>query len=152
MHKQAVLIDGVVLHKLNQYHDHRGAVYHYMKSSSPGFAGFGEIYFSKILCNVVKGWKFHKDSIQNFCVPYGILKVVLVDKRTESPTKGLVDEIILNDTDQYFRLTIPPKIWYSFKSLSADFTILSNLINIEHNQAEAENLPLGCSEIEYQWT
>ena len=152
MDKKTIHIDGVVLHKLNQYHDQRGAVYHCMKSTSLGFYGFGEVYFSKILGGVVKGWKFHKESIQNFCVPYGILKVVLVDKRTESPTYGLVDEIILNDTDQYFRLTIPSKIWYSFRSLSEDYTILTNLINIEHNPAEAENRPLMCSEIEYQWT
>lgn len=152
MDKHFITIEGVILHKLNQIHDPRGAVYHYMKSTSLGFAGFGEVYFSKILCNVIKGWKYHKDSVQNFCVPYGILKVVLVDKRAESPTHGLVNEIILNDTDEYNRLTIPPKIWYSFKSLSVDFTLLSNLINIEHNTAESESLPIGCSEIEYLWT
>ncbi len=144
-------IDGVRLKKLNQHHDERGAVYHYIKNSSPEFAGFGEVYYSKILSNVVKGWKLHKESIQNFCVPYGILKIVLVDNRKNSKTCGIINEIILNDSDHYCLLTIPPNIWYSFKSLSPDFTLLSNLINIEHNPSEGENLPLNSPKMQYQW-
>ncbi len=151
MTNQTVQIEGVTLQKINQYHDRRGAVYHFMKSSSVGFIGFGEVYFSKIISNVIKGWKLHKEVTQNFIVPYGILKVVLVDYRKESPTYGLVNEIILNDTDHYFRLTIPPQIWYSFKSLSEDFTLLSNLINFEHDPSESETLIIGTSEIQYQW-
>jgi dTDP-4-dehydrorhamnose 3,5-epimerase len=144
-------IEGVNLTKLKQFHDERGAVYHYIKTSSPEFAGFGEIYYSKILSNVIKGWKLHKESTQNFCVPYGVLKIVLVDNRTNSTTYGNIIEIILNDSDHYYLLTIPPNIWYSFKSLSLDFTLLSNLINIEHNPSEGENLPLNSSKIQYKW-
>ncbi len=144
-------IDGVKLKKLNQFHDERGAVYHYIKTSSPEFAGFGEVYYSKILSNVIKGWKLHKESVQNFCVPYGILKIVLFDNRKNSKSSGIIDEIILNDSDHYYLLTIPPNIWYSFKSLSPDFTLLSNLINIEHNPSESENIPLNNPKIQYQW-
>jgi dTDP-4-dehydrorhamnose 3,5-epimerase len=144
-------IQGVSLRKLTQLHDERGAVYHYLKTTSPEFAGFGEIYYSKILSNIVKGWKMHKESIQNFCVPYGVLKIVLVDNRKDSPTVGTINEIILNDSDQYYLLTIPPNIWYSFKSLSPDFTLLSNFINIEHNPSEGENLPLNSPKIKYEW-
>ena len=144
-------IEGVNLRKLNQFHDERGAIYHYIKTSSTEFAGFGEIYYSKIFANVVKGWKLHKESVQNFCVPYGALKIVLVDNRTNSPTYGIINEIILNDSDHYSLLTIPPNIWYSFKSLSPDFTLLSNLINIEHNPSEGENLPLNSPKIQYEW-
>jgi dTDP-4-dehydrorhamnose 3,5-epimerase len=151
MDNSAIKIDGVLLNKLNQFHDQRGAVYHYMKFSSAGFTGFGEVYFSKIFSKVVKGWKLHKNSCQNFCVPYGKLKVVLFDNRSKSATKGLIDEIYLNDSDKYCRLTIPQGIWYAFQSLSDDFTLLTNLINIEHDPSETENLPLDSTEIKYQW-
>ena len=124
--QQQPSIGGVRLLKLNQFRDERGAVYQYIKKSSNEFDAFGEVYFSKILFNVVKGWKFHKESIQNLCVPYGKLRIVLFDDRIESSTRGMIDEILLDDTDEYYLLTIPPKIWYSFKSVSSDFHIIKS--------------------------
>ena len=144
-------IDGVILTNLKQIKDERGAVYHVMKNDSETFYSFGEAYFSKINKNIVKGWKYHKEMKQNFCVPYGKLKLVLFDNRVDSPSKGVINEIILSDNENYMRVTIPENIWYSFKCLSNDYCLLLNIANIKYMENESLQMALNNKIIPYKW-
>ena len=144
-------IEGVVLTPLKQIKDERGAVFHVMKSNEKQFDKFGEAYFSKINYNVIKGWKFHKEMKQNFCVPFGKLKLVLFDNRENSKTKGLINEIILDDSKNYKRVTIPKNIWYSFKCLSDPYCLLLNISNIEHDPLESTTIEINTNKIPYSW-
>jgi len=144
-------IEGVKISKLKQNIDNKGAVYHYINSESPTYKSFGEIYFSKINSGVVKGWKLHKNTIQNMCVPYGELKIVIFDNRFSSKTFGEIDEIYLNDNDEYALLTIPTDLWYSFQSLSKDFTLLTNLIDKKYDSGESETMQIKNDLIPYLW-
>ena len=145
------LITDVHINLLKQIHDDRGAVFHVMKSSEKQFNKFGEAYFSKINNNVIKGWKFHKEMKQNFCVPFGKLKLVLFDNRENSKTKGLINEIILDDSKNYKRVTIPKNIWYSFKCLSDPYCLLLNISNIEHDPLESTTIEINTNKIPYSW-
>ena len=145
------IIEGVVLTPLKQIKDERGAVFHVMKNNSETFYSFGEAYFSKINEKIVKGWKSHKEMKQNFCVPYGKLKLVLFDNRINSTSKGVIDEIILSDDKNYMRVTIPENIWYSFKCLSDDFCLLLNIANIKHRKNESIQMNLDNNIIPYTW-
>ena len=145
------LIRDVSINLLKQIHDDRGAVFHVMKSSDKQFDKFGEVYISKINNNVIKGWKFHKEMKQNFCVPFGQLKLVLFDNRENSQTKGLINEIILDDSKNYKRVTIPKNIWYSFKCLSESYCLLLNISNIEHDPFESKTLDINSTKIPHSW-
>tara|TARA_B110000003_G_C16378070_1_gene429318 strand:+ start:133 stop:591 length:459 start_codon:yes stop_codon:yes gene_type:complete len=145
------IIDGVVLTPLKQIKDERGAVFHVMKNDSETFYSFGEAYFSKINKKIIKGWKLHKEMKQNFCVPYGKLKLVLFDNRINSPSKGVINEIILCDDKNYIRVTIPENIWYSFKCLSDPYCLLLNISNIEHDPLESITMDINTNEIPYSW-
>ena len=147
---QNQIID-VVITNLKQIIDERGAVFHIMKQDSDTFKGFGEAYISKINYKVIKGWKYHKKMKQNFTVVYGSMKLVLFDDRKNSETKGKINEIFLNDTNNYCRVTIPEKIWYSFQSLSDESCLLLNIANIQHDPNECINLDLENSTIPYNW-
>lgn len=136
---------------LRQIKDERGAVYHYLKSTDENFKGFGEIYYSKINTQVIKGWKLHYRLHQNFCVPFGDVKIVVFDCRENSPSKGEFDEIFLNDSDNYYLLSMPPGVWYSFKCTSENFALLANVIDQEHDPLESTTLPLQNSIIPYDW-
>ena len=129
-------IDGVILTNLKQIKDERGAVYHVMKNDSETFYSFGEAYFSKINNNIVKGWKYHKEMKQNFCVPYGKVLIKIIDLRTESESHQQLDEIILDSEQNYFLLNIPAGLWYSFKCINNDYSLLANLSSIEHDKNE----------------
>jgi dTDP-4-dehydrorhamnose 3,5-epimerase len=136
---------------LKQIKDERGAVYRYLKSTDESFKGFGEVYYSKINPQVIKGWKLHYRLHQNFCVPFGDVKIVVFDCRENSPSRGEFEEILLNDADNYYLLSMPPGLWYSFKCTSENFALLANVIDQEHDPLESTTLPLQNSIIPYEW-
>ena len=151
MKKRNSKINGLELFSLKQIVDERGAVYHYLKSTNITFKGFGEAYYSKINSKIIKGWKLHNRIHQNICVPFGEVKIVVYDDRLHSTSRGALMEIILNDTNNYQLLSIPPGLWYSFKCLSEKFAILANIIDQAHDASESENLPLKSNNIPYEW-
>jgi len=144
-------IHDLKIEPLRQIIDQRGAVYHYLKSGDDSFKGFGEAYYSKINAGVIKGWKYHKDIFQNFCVPLGAVEIVIYDGRENSESYGCIEKILLDDNLNYARLSMPPKLWYSFKSVSEQFSLLANIIDQPHRPDEAETLPLDTKEIPYEW-
>lgn len=148
---QDLNIHDVKIVELRQIIDDRGAVFHYLKKDSNEFKGFGEAYFSKINEGVIKGWKYHHRIHQNFCVPFGSVKIVLYDGRENSRTFGCIDEIVLNDGKEYRLLSLPPGIWYSFKCVSIAFALLSNIIDNVHEPNESESIPLINKKIPYEW-
>ena len=145
------IIKGVVLTSLKQIKDERGAVFHVIKNNSETFYSFGEAYFSKINENIIKGWKYHKEMKQNFCVPHGKLKLVLFDNRSNSESRGEVNEIILDDEENYIRVTVPENIWYSFKCISNNYCLLLNIANIKHDKEESLQMDLHNDIIPYEW-
>lgn len=144
-------IQGLELSPLNRIYDERGAVFHYLRADSPNFKNFGEAYFSIINPSIVKGWKLHTKIYQNFCVPYGAVKFVVFDNRQDSPTKGTIKEIILDNQSNYFLLSMPCGLWYSFKCISTEYSILSNIIDLPHMMEESMSLPLITNQIPYEW-
>lgn len=149
--KSKKTINGVILTKLKQFKDERGAVFHVIKNDSESFYSFGEAYFSKINEEVIKGWKFHKEMKQNFCVPHGRLKLVLFDNRVNSKTRGDINEIILDNEENYIRVTVPENIWYSFKCISSEYCLLLNIANIKHDKEESMQMDLNNDIIPYEW-
>jgi dTDP-4-dehydrorhamnose 3,5-epimerase len=147
----SILIDGVRVTPLRQILDERGGVYHVIKAGSPAFSGFGEAYFSKINSGVVKAWKFHKEMVQNFSVPFGKLKLVIIDHRLDSPTFGVINEFFLDPVENYRLITIPSRLWYGFTCISEDYCLLLNVASLEHNPEESVNLPLENDEVTYTW-
>jgi len=146
-----VKINGLKLTPLKQICDQRGSVMHYLNSDSPNYLKFGEVYFSTVKAGIIKGWKFHKTITQNFCIPFGIIKIVVYDNREKSETYGYIDEIILNNYDNYYLLTMPPKLWYSFKCISENYAIIANVIDEKHSQNETVIQPINSIKIPYDW-
>ena len=74
-------IEDVLLTPLRRIPDERGMILHMLRSDQQHFLQFGEIYFSTIYPNVVKGWHIHKEMTLNYAVPVGMIKLVLYDER-----------------------------------------------------------------------
>ncbi|MDF1795453.1 MAG: dTDP-4-dehydrorhamnose 3,5-epimerase family protein [Coxiellaceae bacterium] len=144
-------IDGVVLTKLRQIEDDRGAVMHMLRSDAADFKAFGECYFSEILPGKVKGWKRHKTQIQNIAVPIGHARFVIYDDRTASQTKEKIQIVDLKRPDKYFRLTIPAGLWYSFACLGDKPALLANCANTPHDPSESEQIAVDRFCVSYNW-
>lgn len=148
--KQDNTISGVHITPLKIIEDDRGAVLHMMRADSVGYLGFGEVYFSSVKPGMIKGWKRHKKMTQNFVVPYGLIKLIIVDKRQSSTTQGVVQSIILGRPSHYHRVTIPPLLWYAFQALSHHDVILANCANMPHDVRESECCDLNALGVDYE--
>lgn len=149
---KGVIIEGLTVTLLKRFSDERGAVLKFLQLDSPNFQGFGEAYFSLINESVVKGWKKHKKINQNFCVPHGEVMFVVYDDRKNSSTRGVFQKIILNNNTKFQLLSMPPGLWYSFKGLNKEYSILANIIDQPHTQEESENIQIDSNQIPYNWT
>ena len=143
-------IENLNIRDLSVIHDEKGSVLHMIRSDSKNFSRFGEIYFSEIEFDVIKGWKRHKISTQNFAVPSGSIKLVVYDNREGSASKGEVLEMVLG-RENYKLVTIPPKLWYSFKGLSTKTSIIANCIDYPHEPSESDTLAIHNNQIPYHW-
>lgn len=116
-----------------------GDVLHGMKAVDPGFAGFGEVYFSMIAKDCVKGWKCHTAMTLNFVVPHGAVRVMV-----REPQGELVGAYHLGPDipDTFIRLTIAPGLWVAFGGLAPGHSLLCNIASLPHDPSEAVNIPL----------
>jgi dTDP-4-dehydrorhamnose 3,5-epimerase len=135
-------MDGVILTKLKQIYNPKGAVFHAMKKSDEGFHGFGEAYFSTVNRGDIKGWKKHTQMTLNLVVPIGEIEFVVCDRENEEFYTVRLSQ------NNYSRLTVQPGFWMGFKGIG-DYNILLNIASIEHDPSEAENIDL--KEINYDW-
>ena len=141
-------IEGVLLTPLKKIPHPKGDIFHAMKKSDPGYVGFGEIYFSTIKSDKIKGWNRHKRMTMNLVVPVGKVAFIIYDDRQKSSSKGNFIKIELSP-DNYQRLTIPPGLWYAFKGKSSGTNLIMDLADIEHGPDEIERWDLD--KIDYNW-
>jgi len=135
-------IEGVILTPLNKIHHPKGGIFHGMKKSDVGFAGFGEAYFSTINNGEIKGWNRHKRMTLNLVVPIGKVTFVIYDDRKESKSKGKFLKVTLSQTN-YQRLTVSPGLLLAFKGNSNTENIILNIANMAHDPKEIEKIDLN---------
>tara|TARA_B100001989_G_C24336245_1_gene362637 strand:- start:111 stop:581 length:471 start_codon:yes stop_codon:yes gene_type:complete len=143
-------IDGVKITPLNQIIDERGKVMHMLREDSNVFKRFGEIYFSCTYPGAVKAWHMHKKMTLNYAVISGVLKVVLFDNRSKSPTFGRIQEIFLSP-ENYFLVTVPPLIWNGFKGVGNVMSIVANCSTLPHDPDEIIRKDPKDKTIPYNW-
>lgn len=145
------MIEGVKIIPLKQIIDERGKVMHMLKRTDEHFESFGEIYFSVIHANVVKGWHLHKKMIINYAVVYGNIKLVLYDDREHSKTKKQIQEIFVGQ-DNYCLVSVPPLVWNGFKAIGNKDAIVANCATIPHDPSEIKRLSPFDEMIPYDWS
>lgn len=143
-------IEGIIVSSLKIINHPNGDLYHIMRHFDYGFMGFGEVYISTINYSSVKAWKKHLKMTCNFVVPVGKVKMVICDKREKSVTFNVVNEFILS-RENYFRLTVPPGLWYGFSGLTAGENMILNLADISHDPEEQINIGKEDIDINYKW-
>jgi len=132
----------IKLTKLSIIENENGPIMHALKNSDNEFIRFGEIYFSEIYFGKIKGWKRHSRMNMNLIVPEGFVKFVFYDSKLNYFEEY---EIGLKN---YFRISVPPGLWFAFKGLEKK-NLVMNIADIEHDPSESEKKQL--LEISYNW-
>ena len=145
------MIFDVKITKLKIISDDRGKVMHMLRTDKPYvFKEFGEIYFSTIYQDKIKGWHLHKESSLNYVCIKGKVRLTLFDDRPGSKSKNEIQEIILSPRE-YNLITIPPNIWNGFKGLDKDESIIANCLTLPHNEKEMVRKSPDDRYFNYKW-
>lgn len=144
------MIEGVHVRPLRQIPDERGKVMHMLRRDDPWFQGFGEIYFSVVYPGVIKGWHLHRRMTLNYAVVVGMIKLVLYDDRSGSPTRGRLMEIFTGE-DSYALITVPPGVWNGFKGIGVKPAIVANCATEPHDPEEIVRVDPLSGAIPYDW-
>ena len=144
------MIEGVEVVPLRRIPDERGTIMHMLRRTDPHFCEFGEIYFSTIYRDVVKGWHRHHEMTLNYACVFGRIKLVLYDDREGSPSNGEIVELFLGP-DEYSLVVIPPEIWNGFKGMSDPYAIVANCSTHPHDPSRSRRLDPFANDIPYDW-
>ena len=102
---------------------------------------YKDAYFSFVKYNKIKGWKKHKRMTMTLVVPVGKVKFVFYDD-------DKFKSIIIGD-NRFYKIIVPPNIWFAFKGISKDKNVVFNLANVKHNDKEV--VRKRNNEIKYNW-
>lgn len=138
-----IMIEGVLLQDLKQIPLPKGDLWQGCKVTDDGFAGFGEVYFTQVNHNEIKGWKRHNRYTLNIVVLQGKIRFIIFDDRSSSSTHGQFDQITLTPNGDYKRLTVPAGVWMSFIGIGEGTNMLMDLIPEPHDPSEADNKELN---------
>ena len=144
------MIEGLLVVPLRRIPDERGTVFHMLRSSDPHFRGFGEIYFSSVYRDAIKGWHRHADMTLNYPCVFGRVKLVVFDDRDGSSTRGEVVEIFLGP-ENYSLVVIPPGLWNGFKGM-AEVSMMANCCTHEHDPSRSERVDPYSKDFPYNWS
>lgn len=120
------LIDGVKTKKLRLIPDERGWLMEIIRADEADlFVKFGQVYVSATYPGVVKAWHYHKTQIDTFACVAGMVKLVLIDTRTGSPTEGAVNEFFLGSQNPML-VQVPNLVYHGWKCISTEMALVVN--------------------------
>lgn len=144
------LINDVCVYPRQKFCNDQGCVYKMMQSSDECFERFGEVYFSSLKPDIIKGWNLHTRADMNMVCVCGDIQLVLYDRRTDSSSMGAIQEIIIGERN-YCLLHIPHGVAFSWKALDGKSALIANCATLSHDPEELVKISLVSGDIPYQW-
>ena len=121
--------------KLKISNNPKGDVLKYLTRKNKYFKKFGEVYFTEIKKNKVKGWNLHKKCWCLLAVPYGKVKFTFAENINSKK------KTIIIGKKKYFIIVVPPRIWFNFMSIKK-ISLVVNTLNHVHNKNETLKIPI----------
>ncbi|HET7696529.1 MAG TPA: dTDP-4-dehydrorhamnose 3,5-epimerase family protein [Vicinamibacterales bacterium] len=149
----SLTIHGVKTRKLRVMPDERGWLMEILRADDAElFSKFGQVYVSATYPGVVKAWHFHKRQIDHFACVAGMVKLVLIDTRDESPTKGAVNEFFLG-THNPMLVQVPNLVYHGWKCISVEPSLVLNVPTEPYKYDDPDEYRLEPhGSLPYDWT
>jgi len=146
------VIDGVLVKSLRVIPDDRGYLMEMIRNDDPFFERFGQSYLTAAYPGVVKGWHYHKVQIDHFVCIASMAKVVLFDRREDSPTRGELQEVFMGQHNPVL-LRIPPLVLHGFTAVGGQTAYIINLPNEPYDYKNPDEFRVAWNspEIPYDW-
>lgn len=114
--------------------DNRGFVRHGLREDDCDYRGFGEVYFSGVAPDTVKGWKMHRRMNMNIIGISGDTRFLFLDRAGGR-------RVEVTGESRSCRLFVPAGIWFAFKASSNGGSVILNFSDIKHDPEESEVMP-----------
>ena len=146
------LIEGVQTKPLRVIPDERGYLMEMLRCDDELFNRFGQVYLTVVYPGVVKGWHYHKKQRDIFIPVKGMLKLVLYDQRSTSPTYGQINEFFIGERNPLL-VAIPVEVVHGFKGIGTEPAYLINVPDApyDYQQPDEFRIPPYDPSIPYNW-
>jgi dTDP-4-dehydrorhamnose 3,5-epimerase len=146
-------IAGVKTKILRQIPDERGWLVEILRVDETDlFTKFGQVYVSATYPGAVKAWHYHKAQTDNFVCVAGMVKLVLVDTRDDSPTNGVVNEFFVGSLNPML-VQVPKLVYHGWKCVSLEPSLVVNVPDEPYNRDQPDEYRLDPhGTLPYDWS
>jgi dTDP-4-dehydrorhamnose 3,5-epimerase len=146
-------IHGVQVKPLRVVPDERGWLMEILRADEGAlFSRFGQVYVSATYPGVVKAWHRHERQTDNFACVAGMIKLVLVDTREDSPTRDMVNEFCIG-THNPLLVQVPKRVYHGWKCISSEPSLVVNVPDEPYNRDDPDEHRLAPhGTLAYDWT
>ena len=134
-------IKKIKIEKFNTVNNENGKILKILNDKQKNLKKFKDAYFSFVKYNKIKGWKKHLKMTMTLYVPVGKVRFVFYDEKNFMS--------VLIGENKFYKIIVPPNIWFAFKGVSKAVNLVFNLANIKHNDKEV--VRKKNDEIKYKW-
>jgi dTDP-4-dehydrorhamnose 3,5-epimerase len=146
------VIEGVRVRPLARHGDARGSLTELLRSDWPEFSRFGQAIFTVNRPGVIRGWHWHRRQTDVIIVVAGAALVPLYDGRAASPTRGQLEEHVL-DEQNFAAVFIPPGVYHGYRTIGDAPALILNFPDALYDPArpDEERVPHDDPAIGYRW-
>jgi dTDP-4-dehydrorhamnose 3,5-epimerase len=147
------MIEGVRTKRLKVIPDERGRVMEILRSDDELFTRFGQVYVTTTYPQVVKAWHYHKVQTDHIAAIQGMIKLVLYDPRSDSPTSGEINEFFIGVHNPLL-VAVPGGLYHGWKCISEEEALIVNIPTEVYNYGAPDEfrLPPHGTDIPYDWS
>ena len=148
------LIHGVTVKRLQIHCDERGRLMEMLRADDKDCKNikFGQVYMTSAYPGVVKAWHYHRQQVDHFVCVAGMIKLVLVDTRPDSPTNGAINEFFIG-TQNPMLVKVPSLVYHGWKCISTETALVVNVPTEPYNYTEPDEYRLDPhNTLPYDWT
>jgi dTDP-4-dehydrorhamnose 3,5-epimerase len=146
-------IHGVKTKTLRVMPDERGWLMEILRADDAEmFSKFGQVYVSATYPDAIKAWHYHKIQVDHFACVSGMVKLVLVDTRENSPTRGTVNEFFIGSRNPML-VQVPNLVYHGWKCIGTEPALVVNVPTEPYRYADPDEYRLAPhGALPYDWT
>jgi dTDP-4-dehydrorhamnose 3,5-epimerase len=146
-------IDGVIVKHVANVPKDNGLLTEIFRQdwfSSP--VAIDQIFQAVLNPGEISGWHSHQHTVDRLFVSSGLIKTVLFDARTTSPTYGAINEF-RSGTAAPTLIIVPSGVWHAVQNISPVPSILINFTDkaYQYNDPDHWRLPIDTDKIPYSF-
>ncbi len=101
-----------------------------------------QVHITTTLPGRTRAWGLHQRSTDRLFVVCGLVSIVVYDGRTDSPTRGVLNEFKVSERNPGL-LVIPPNLYHGWKNIGTEEAYIINMpsAQYDHQGPDALDLP-----------